>query len=56
MKKETSVNIVMNQKYNHLLNISKETSGRTKRNEAAARLKDHLLRFQHQDSWEVQKK
>ncbi|PSU67924.1 conjugal transfer protein TraY [Photobacterium phosphoreum] len=35
----------MDTECNHLLNESSKRNSRTKRHEAAARLKDHLLRF-----------
>jgi hypothetical protein len=50
MKKGTSVNIVLDEKHNQLLNRSKKASGRSKREEAARRLADHLKRFGEQ--WE----
>lgn len=45
MKKGTSVNVVLEEEHNRILNRSKSMSGRTKRQEAAKRLADHLERF-----------
>ncbi|HAS6087886.1 TraY domain-containing protein [Vibrio parahaemolyticus] len=50
MSKGTSVNVVLDEKHNNILNQSKKLSGRTKRQEAAKRLSDHLERFG--ESWE----
>lgn len=44
-KTTTSVNVLMDRECNRLLNESSKQNSRTKRHEAAARLKDHLLRF-----------
>ncbi|XPP93578.1 TraY domain-containing protein (plasmid) [Photobacterium leiognathi subsp. mandapamensis] len=49
-KKTISVNVLMDTECNHLLNESSKRNSRTKRHEAAARLKNHLLRFG--GSWE----
>ncbi|AUW07653.1 TraY domain-containing protein [Vibrio campbellii] len=43
--KHTSVNVLMDQECNELLNQSSKKNNRKKRHEAAARLKDHLKRF-----------
>ncbi|MFA0011949.1 TraY domain-containing protein [Vibrio lentus] len=45
MKTGTSVNIVLAEEHNKMLERSKKESGRTKRKEAAKRLADHLERF-----------
>ena len=44
MKTGTSVNIVLAEEHNKMLERSKKESGRTKRQEAAKRLADHLER------------
>ena len=44
-KTTISVNVLMDRECNRLLNESSKRNNRTKRHEAAARLKDHLLRF-----------
>nr|AKN35853.1 hypothetical protein [Vibrio tasmaniensis] len=41
----TSVNVLLDDKHNAILDRSKERSGRSKRQEAAKRLSDHLERF-----------
>ncbi|MHA2743284.1 TraY domain-containing protein [Vibrio harveyi] len=43
--KYTSVNVLMDEECNKLLNQSSKKNNRRKRHEAAARLKDHLQRF-----------
>ncbi|MFS1904483.1 MULTISPECIES: TraY domain-containing protein [Vibrio] len=43
--KTTSVNVLMDETCNSLLTQSSKKNERPKRKEAAARLKDHLLRF-----------
>ncbi|MCU8168393.1 TraY domain-containing protein [Vibrio vulnificus] len=43
--KRTSVNVLMDEECNVLLTQSSKKNHRTKRHEAAARLKDHLKRF-----------
>lgn len=53
-KKHTSVNVLMDSECNELLNQSSKKNNRTKRHEAAARLKDHLKRFGGQ--WTEQEK
>ncbi|MGR5299286.1 TraY domain-containing protein [Vibrio mediterranei] len=45
MTKGTSVNVVLDEKHNKLLERSKTASSRSKRKEAAKRLSDHLTRF-----------
>ncbi|MCG3741156.1 TraY domain-containing protein [Vibrio cincinnatiensis] len=50
MKKGISINIVLEEEHNRILERSKKESGRTKRQEAAKRLADHLERFG--DRWE----
>ncbi|MCG9660103.1 TraY domain-containing protein [Vibrio mediterranei] len=45
MPKGTSVNVVLDEKHNKLLNRSKTASQRSKRKEASRRLSDHLMRF-----------
>lgn len=52
--KHTSVNVLMDQECNELLNQSSKRNNRRKRHEAAARLKDHLKRFGGQ--WTEQEK
>ncbi len=44
-KKQISVNVLMDEECNVLLTQSSKKNHRTKRHEAAARLKDHLKRF-----------
>ncbi|MGF1868441.1 TraY domain-containing protein [Photobacterium indicum] len=44
-KKYISVNVLMDVQCNDLLGCSAKKNIRCKRHEAAARLKDHLLRF-----------
>ncbi len=44
-KRHISVNVLMDLECNELLNQSSKKNNRTKRQEAAARLKDHLKRF-----------
>ncbi|WP_435250646.1 TraY domain-containing protein (plasmid) [Vibrio sp. nBUS_14] len=53
MTKETgiSVNVKLGDKHNAILNNSKKLSGRSKRQEAAKRLADHLERYGAQ--WEL---
>ena len=50
MKKGISINIVLEEEHNRILERSKKESGRTKRQEAAKRLADQLERFG--DRWE----
>ena len=49
-KKTTTVSILLDEECNRLLEASKASSGRAKRQEAGQRLKDHLLRFG--ESWQ----
>ncbi|PMM38672.1 TraY domain-containing protein [Vibrio lentus] len=44
-KNGTSVNVLLGDKHNAMLDRSKELSGRSKRQEASKRLADHLERF-----------
>ncbi|MFC1502845.1 TraY domain-containing protein [Pseudomonadota bacterium] len=47
--KDTHVNLPLNARCNEILNKSAKANHRTKREEAAIRLKDHLLHFD--ESW-----